>query len=100
MMFDSNYNIFVGGVGDGAKAGVANGKKIISKQDSKLKNIGRRKRRATTLDRFSVFGAKSGSKASQMASKMEPISRKKPSKNRLINGYRFLSLREAIFSFV
>ena len=58
MMFESNYHNYFAGVGDGAKAGVANGKQIISKQDSKLKKIGRRKRRATTLDLPLVFKAK------------------------------------------
>ena len=57
-MFESNYDNCFAGVGDGAKADVANGKNIISKQDSKLKKIGRRKRRATTLDPPPVFRAK------------------------------------------
>ena len=56
-------------------------------------------RRANTLDPYLVFGAKSGSKAFQMAPKMEPISGKKQSKNWLMNGYRFVALRDAVFSF-
>ena len=77
MMFESNYDNCLAGVGDSARAGVANGKNIISKHDSKLKKIGRRKRSATALDRYPVLRAKSCSKASQMAPKMEPISGKK-----------------------
>ena len=80
-MFESTYDNCFADVGDGAKAGVANGKNIISEQDSKLKKMGRRKRRATTLDRSSVFGAKSGSKAFQMAPKMKPMSGKNQSHN-------------------
>ena len=50
MMLESIYDNCFAGVGDGAKAGVANAQKIISKQDSKLKKIGRRNRRETTLE--------------------------------------------------
>ena len=81
MMLRSNYDIRLAGVGGGAKGGAAKGKIIIGKHDCKLKKIGKTKRRATTLDSSSVFGAKSGSKASQMAPSMEPISGKKQSKN-------------------
>ena len=79
MMFESNYDNCFAGVGGGAKPGVADVKNIISKQDSKLKKIRKSKRRATSLDRPPVLGAQSGLKAFQMAPKMEPISRKKPS---------------------
>ena len=74
MMLESNYDIRLAGRGDGAKVGAANGKNIISKQDSKLKKIRWCKIRATTLDSPPVLGAQSGSKPSQMSSKMEPIS--------------------------
>ena len=50
MMFKSNDDNCFAGVGDGAKADVANGKNIISNYDSKLKKIGESKRRATTLE--------------------------------------------------
>ena len=80
-MLRSNYDNRRVGVGGDAKAGAANDKTIICKHDSKLKEIGKTKRRATTLDSSPVFGAKSDSKASQMALKMEPISGKKQSKN-------------------
>ena len=69
MFFESNYNNRFAGRGSGVEADVANGKKIILKQDSKLKKMGRRKRKATTLDSPPVFAAKSGSQASQMVSK-------------------------------
>ena len=81
MMFESNYDNRLAGPGDAAKVGAANGKQIILKHDSKLKKIGVSKRRATPLDPYPVFGANSGSKASQMAPKMEPISGKKRSTN-------------------
>ena len=98
LMLRSSYdNRLVGG---DATAGAANGKIIICKHDVKLKKIGKTKRRTTTLVSSPVFGAKSGSKASQMAAKIEPISGKKQSKNCLINGYQFVSLREAFFIFV
>ena len=52
-MFESRYdNRLAGGGNDAkaiAKAGVAKGKTIISKWDSKVKKIGRRKRRARSL---------------------------------------------------
>ena len=70
MMLKSNYDNRFGGVGIDVKAGAAVGKIIICKHDSKLKKIGKTKRRATTLDSFPVFGAKSDSKASQMAANM------------------------------
>ena len=73
MMLESNYDKRFAGVGVGAKAGVANGKIIICKHDSTLKKIGKSKNRATTLDRSPVFGAKSGSKAFQVALIMGPI---------------------------
>ena len=41
MLLVSNYDSRLGGLGDGAKTGAANGKQIISKQDSKLKKIGK-----------------------------------------------------------
>ena len=81
MMLRSNYDNGLAGVDGGAKVGVANGKIIICKHDSKLKKIGKSKRRATPLDRLSLFEATSGLKAFQMAPKMEPISGKKQSKN-------------------
>ena len=81
MMFDSNYDTCLAGVGDGAQVGVANGKNIISKHDSKFKKIGVSKRIATTLDSSFVFGAKSGSRASQVAPKIKPMSGKNQSKN-------------------
>ena len=79
MMLKSNYDTRLDGVGDAATAGVANGKIIICKHDSKLKKIGKSTRRATPLDRYPVFGSKSDSKASQMVFKIQPISRKKRS---------------------
>ena len=64
MMMRSNYDNRLAGVGGAAKAGGANGKIIICKHDSKLKKIGKSKRRPTTLDRSAVFEARGGSKAS------------------------------------
>ena len=81
MILESNYDNRLANVGIGAKAGAANGKIVIWKYNSKLKKIGKSKRRATLVDRYLFFGAKGGSKSSQMASKMEPISGKKQSKN-------------------
>ena len=46
MMLESNYDNRLGCVGLGEQAGVANGKIVICKHDSKLKNIGKSKRRA------------------------------------------------------
>ena len=83
MMLESNYDNRFAGLGVGAKAGVANGNIIICEHDSKLKKIGKIKRRAITLDFSVVFGVKRGSKASQMVPKMEPISGKKQS-NKMI----------------
>ena len=40
MILESNYDNSLAGPGDVATADAANGKKIISKQDSKLKKIG------------------------------------------------------------
>ena len=73
-MLESNYDNRLAGVGVGAKAGPANGKIIICKHDSKLKKIGKTKRRATTLDSSPFLRAKSCSK---VAPKMEPISGQK-----------------------
>ena len=50
MMLESNYDKRVARVGVDAKAGAANGKIIICKHDSKLKKIGKSKRRGTSLD--------------------------------------------------
>ena len=77
MMLRSNYDNRLDGVGGDAKAGVTNGKIIICKHDSKFKEIGKTKRRTTTLDSSLVFEATSGLKGSKMAPKMESISRKK-----------------------
>ena len=49
-MLESNYDNRFAGVGNGVNVGAANGKIIICKHDSKLKKIGKTKRRATTLD--------------------------------------------------
>ena len=46
MMFESNYDNRLAAPGNGAKVGAANGKQIILKHDSKLKQIGKRKRRS------------------------------------------------------
>ena len=54
MMCESNSDNCFAGVDDGVKVGVANGKSIISKQ------LGKSKKRATTLDRPPVFGPQSG----------------------------------------
>ena len=81
MLFESNYDNRLAESGDGAKAGPVNGKQIILKHDSELKKKGKSNRRATSLDTSPVVGARSGLKASHMASKVEPISGKKQSKN-------------------
>ena len=99
MILESNYGNRFAGVGVAAKASVANGKIIVCKHDSKLKKIGKTKRKASALDSSHVFGTENGSNASQTATKMEPISGEKQSTNGLINGYRFVLLRDAIFSF-
>ena len=99
MLLEPNYDNRFAGDGDVARAGAANGTKIYSKQESKLKKIERSRRRATTLDSSPVFGARSGSKASQMASKVQ-ISGTNQSKTCLNNGYRFVLLWEMILSFV
>ena len=69
------------------------------KKDFKKEKIGDSKRRARSLDRSPVIGAKSGSKASQMVPKMKPIAGKKKAKNGVIHGYQFVSLRDSTFSF-
>ena len=49
---------------------------LVFQKGFEIEKIGKSNRRARTLDPSPVFAAKSGSKAAQMASKMEPISRK------------------------
>ena len=81
MMFQSNYLICFAGVGQAPRPVLLLVFNKKMKKDLKKEKIGDSKRRATPPYWSPVFGAKSASKASQMGSKMKPISGKKQSEN-------------------
>ena len=99
MMFESNYDNRLPAPCYGAKAGAANGKQIIVKHDSKFKKTGKNKRRATTLDPL-FLELKAVPRLPKWLPKWSRYFTGKAIPNVIINEYRFVSLREAIFWFL